>query len=327
MKVYELKMQKGGKAVYKVSLVKGPAVNDTLLYFKKEGEQIVTFADEEKREIYSLVMRPNILIPRNNINGEQAQTFYTSGTVRDCQINYFRNNGNLFTNINHSENSNASGIFPFESWIVKDSKNDKSTSMGMDSIDGDWIMGYKIDNDELWNDYIKTGKLDGLSIEATNFNYEFKKEINMSKQTTDEKTDLQKILDFILMRTEVSAKHAEEETPEEEEKPEEEMAEEEVKPEEEEEVKEADETPADETPTEREQLLMDEIVSLKGTIAQLEADKVKEETELETMKAQILAMKKETPAATKIKNVPTKQVVKTYEEMNNAEKTKFNREN
>lgn len=153
---------------YKVSVVKDPAVELTLTRFSKEkSESLITFTSEEKRVIYAVAMRPNILIPRNNIPGvnEPGWVYYTPETVEQFQQNYFKKNGNSATNINHSE-IDTTGVFPFESWIVKDKNLDKSKAIGMTDVEnGDLIMAFKIDNDDIWNE-CKNGNLDGLSIEA-----------------------------------------------------------------------------------------------------------------------------------------------------------------
>jgi len=188
MKRYELKLEDGGRGVFKVSVVKDPAIESTLVHFSKEEKEIHYFADEEKRVIYSVVMRPQMDIFRKNINGEPAKVFYTKETVEKAQINYFRQNGNAATNINHSDLSDAEGIFPFESWIVTDAKNDRAVNFGLDVLDGDWVMGLKVDNDELWEEHIKTGKLDGFSVEATNINYELKEDTKMSKEKKGKKS-------------------------------------------------------------------------------------------------------------------------------------------
>jgi len=52
-----------------------------------------------------------------------------------------------------------------ESWIVEGEK-DKSRHYGMDVPLGTWMVSMKVDNDEIWNEYIKTGAVKGFSVEA-----------------------------------------------------------------------------------------------------------------------------------------------------------------
>ena len=194
MKRYELKLVEGGLGVFKVSVVKDPAIEQTLVHFSAEKEEVSYFTDQEKKVIYSVVMRPNMDIFRKNVNGEPANVYYTEETVEQAQINYFRQNGNKATNINHSELADAEGIFPFESWIVADPETDRASNFGLDVQKGDWVMGLKVDNDELWEEHIKTGKLDGFSVEATNINYELKEDVTMKK---DEKKESGGVIAFL----------------------------------------------------------------------------------------------------------------------------------
>ena len=80
-------------------------------------------------------------------------------------------------------------------------------------------------------------------------------------------------------------------------------------------------------------MLKEKVAELEAKLATIEADKVKAETDLQTMKSEKEAIavefqkfKSETPAAKPIKNAPV-EVQKPYEQMSNFEKLKFNREN
>jgi len=310
MKVYEIIFQGEKKGVFRVSLVKDPAVEATLMKFSAE-EKPLYFLNEEKRIIYSVAMRPNMEIPRKNINGEPALVFYSDATVEMLQQNYFKQNGNSNTNINHQD-ENANGIFPFESWIVNNPDFDKSKELGLETKKGDWVMGYKIENDEVWQQ-VKDGNLDGLSVEMSGFELsEQKTNIKMSK--------LEKVIEAI---KEVFASDVApvEKTPEE-------IAAEEA-------AKMAEDMPPVEPPKDLEaenEMLKAKVAELEAKLAEIEAEKVKSETELETMKSEkesVIAsfekFKAETPAAAPIKNAPI-EVVKTYEQMSNFERLQFNKE-
>ena len=331
MKTYELIFPEGGIGVFKVSLVKNPAIETTLMKFSSEEKMY--FSNEEKRVVYAPAMIPNKMIFRNNIQGEPANVFYTAETIEKLQQNYFRNKGNFSTNLDHADN-NIEGVFPFESWIVQNKEIDKSKDMGFDVPNGTWMMGHKIDNDSVWNDYIKTGKIDGLSIEASLLHKEqLINKVNMSK--LDAVIEAIKQV-FSAEETETVVETAEVEMAEDkkedsEEAPIEDANKEAKTPEEmvdepavegavdsEEVATEAEGVDVEELKAENEALKA-ELASVKEQLAKSEADKVKAETDL-------TKMAKETPAAVAIKNAP-KEVSKKYEEMSNFEKLKFNREN
>jgi flagellar biosynthesis GTPase FlhF len=346
MKTYELKLIKGGRGVFKISVVKDGAVEGGIVKFSEEHpeKEILVFNNEEKQIFYSIVMRPNKYIFRKDINGEPARTFYTKETVEEAAVNYWRNHGNTETNINHSEDVNVQGIFPFESWLVQDPETDKSKSIGLQTFAGDWVAGYKVDSKEIWDDYIKTGKLDGLSIEAMHHKYELIPDLKMEKQKEkkeDKKSFWDELLEFVNMKKEQHSKdepapaepaekkvekHVDEKTPEEI------AAEAEAKAKEADDAAAADaekaaaepaepaEPPTPAEPTEQEQIYLDKIAALEKEIADLKAKQIETDTALETMK-------KQTPAAKKISGLPPAEKAIPYEEMTRFQKLKFNREN
>jgi hypothetical protein len=58
------------------------------------------------------------------------------------------------------------GLTLVESWIKVDAEKDKSVAYGMTDPVGTWYVSMKVDNDEIWNEYVKSGKVKGFSIEG-----------------------------------------------------------------------------------------------------------------------------------------------------------------
>ena len=52
-----------------------------------------------------------------------------------------------------------------ESWIVEDPSKDKSTLYGFSPVKGQWFTVYQL-GDKTWNEFVKTGKVKGLSLEG-----------------------------------------------------------------------------------------------------------------------------------------------------------------
>ena len=312
MKVYEITFEKD----FKVSLVKNPALEMTMVKFSEEKETPLYFANEEKREIFSVAMSPDKLIYRNNIQGEPANVFYTAETIEKFQQNYFRTNANSGTNIDHAE-FNTEGVFPFESWIVANPANDKSNELGLVTKKGDLVMGFKVDNDEVWQQ-CKDGNLDGLSIEGKVLFKEVNTNLNFTMNTEKKENLLTKIIAlFSAEPIEGEVEMAFVPKEEEEEKKEDapiEDAEEEVKVEAvAENVPIADEVAEDTATPEANDLqaendaLKKQIDELKAQLVTIEADKVKAEEDLVTMS-------KQTPAAAAIVDLPI-EVKMTAEEI------------
>jgi len=312
--IFEIFLDESLTAVHsKVSLVKDPAIELNLIKFNSEDKPMF-FANEEKREIYAVAMRPNKMIFRKNVSDligveQPANVFYSAETIEKFQKLYFQNASNASTNINHEEND-TEGIYCFESWIVKNPEIDKSKVLGLETIEGDLVMAFKIDNDEVWS-RCKAGDLDGLSIEAyfdKQLKSNFKTEINMSKPTK-----LELVIDAIKS---VFASDVEEEVKDEEvvevEEPKEEMAEE---------TPPAEEAAADDSEALKSELeeVKAELAEAKTKLADMEAEKVKAETALETMK-------KQTPKATPIPTTPKVEMKKDFKDMTPLEQYRFKKE-
>ena len=58
------------------------------------------------------------------------------------------------------------GLTAVESWIVEDKVHDKSRKYGLNVPVGTWMGAVKVNNEEIWNEYVKTNKVKGFSIEG-----------------------------------------------------------------------------------------------------------------------------------------------------------------
>ena len=302
MKKYELKYTVGEDGVFCMSTVENPATKTQLVMFDDELKAM-EFQDDEKRVIYSVAMRPNMLIPRKDINGEPAMVFYSEETVNDLQQNFFKNNSHNGATINHDKNVRKD-MYAFESWIVQDTEKDKATSLGLQVQKGDWVLAQKVDNPEVWED-IKKGKLTGFSIEAYLEPVLTQNEIEMTQEEVDAR------IKAVIQMT------AEEDASAKKKKEEEDAAAEKMKMEEEA----AKATPPADDLQKKVDELTTENVALKAKIAELEGKAVEMSAEVAAAKKVAVEMGAEMAKGIK----PDGSAPKKYEEMSNVEKAKFNR--
>ena len=183
-KIVELIIEESNEAlaIDAISLVSAPAIEQDFVFFGKEKHNL-TFAkvDEEKRMLVSPALIPNKQIFRYDPQKDQEYYVYFSPeTVRRASELYLKHNNHHKATYEHQDR--VSGVLTTESWIIEDSKKDKSTLYGFDLPKGTWMVKMKIENDELWQE-IKSGNLKGLSIEG----YFIDKMQEMSKvEPTDE---------------------------------------------------------------------------------------------------------------------------------------------
>jgi len=183
MKRYEGKYNKKSKGVFAISLVHDPATAEHFIAMAKQ-DKIVTLAkvDEEKRILMGLVLQPEQLIYRVDENGNEFEMFFSEETIRDFSQNFFQSGFQLNSKLEHD--TPIEGVTFTESWLVADPKKDKSAAYGLSYPVGSWLVSMKVDNNDIWNNYIKTGELRGFSIdgmvELEEVNY--KTDIQMSKE-------------------------------------------------------------------------------------------------------------------------------------------------
>lgn len=342
MKKYELQYTVGDDGVFCMSLVENPATKTQLVMFDDESK-LLQFQDDDKQIVYSVAMRPNMLIPRKDVNGEPAMVFYTEDTIADLQQNFFKKNYHNGSTINH-DGKVREDLYIFESWIVQDPEKDKATLLGMQVQKGDWITAQKIENAEVWQD-VKSGKLTGFSIEAYLEPVLINNKVEMTKEEIDAR--IKRVLmesnlgtkytiedkDYFIDKIEVGGlvtdgdgnpiPNAEMEIEKTKIKTDDkgvileavtEVEQEEEKP----------APPAEDKTAELQKIIDDknlEINDLKAKITELEAKKTEMSAEVLAAKKVALEMAEEMKKGIK----PDAKPAKKYEEMSNAEKAKFNR--
>jgi len=170
-------------AIDAISLVTSPAIEQDFVYFGKEKNNL-TFAkvDEEKRMLVSPALIPNKQIFRHDPNTDSDYYVYFSpDTVRKASELYLKHNNHHKATYQHQDR--VSGILTVESWIIEDTKLDKSTLYGYSLPVGTWMVKLSISNDEIWSK-IKAGELKGLSIEGY-FTNKFE-QMNKKQPTTEQ---------------------------------------------------------------------------------------------------------------------------------------------
>jgi hypothetical protein len=77
---------------------------------------------------------------------------------------FFQNGNQSNATFEHQES--IKGLTVVESWIVEDTEKDKSNLYNLNVPVGTWMGTIKVENEVIWKDYIKTGKVKGFSIEG-----------------------------------------------------------------------------------------------------------------------------------------------------------------
>lgn len=164
MKLYELQIEDKEDEVFAISLVENPAIQSDFMYFQNEKE-LIKFAsvDNEKRTLIGPILIPDKRILRVEADGSPYEVFFTKDTVAKLAQNFLMKKYNDQATLEHD--AKIKGVHLVESW-VKDGQFDKSNNYGLNLPKGTWVGMFKITDDKIWNDYVKTGKVKGFSIEG-----------------------------------------------------------------------------------------------------------------------------------------------------------------
>jgi hypothetical protein len=123
-------------------------------------------AIEDKQMLIGPAMKPNKLISRVDEEGNPYYVYFTEDAIKRIAYKMMADKIIDKVNIEHDGQKFVDGAYLVESWIVEDPEKDKSLLYGFKPTKGEWFTMYKIENKDVWNNYVKTGKVKGFSIEG-----------------------------------------------------------------------------------------------------------------------------------------------------------------
>jgi hypothetical protein len=145
-----------------ISVVENPAIEEDFIALKAEEIKLAE-VNKEKRILMGALLIPNKPIYRRSGEDEYYIYFSRETVLKASQLYLMSGNQNNSTLEHQYE---LSGLSLVESWIVEDQVHDKSRKYGMEVPIGTWMGAVKVNNDEVWENYVKTGKVKGFSIEG-----------------------------------------------------------------------------------------------------------------------------------------------------------------
>ena len=145
-----------------ISVVENPAIEEDFIALNSNIIELAE-ADKEKKLLVGALLIPNKPIYRKS-GEEEYYIYFSKDTVRKASQMYLMNGNQSNATLEHEHDIN--GLTLVESWIVEDEVHDKTRKYGMNVPVGSWVGSVKVNNDEVWNDYVKSGKVKGFSIEG-----------------------------------------------------------------------------------------------------------------------------------------------------------------
>ena len=171
-----------------ISIVENPAIEEDFVALATQKIEFAT-QNDEKRILMGAALIPNKPIYRRN-GEEEFYVYFSKDTIRKASELFFQNGNQNKSTLEHQ--AELKGLSVVESWIVEDEQKDKSRIYGLEMPVGTWMVSMKVNNDDIWTNYVKTGKVKGFSIEGY-----FVDKVNFASQEMTEEEAATEVLMMI----------------------------------------------------------------------------------------------------------------------------------
>lgn len=165
MKLFELFIDESEEmtGVNALSLVENPAIMSDWVALGDQKKVMLAEVNADKQILMGAALIPNKPIYRE-MNGEEFYIFFSEETVAKAAEMFFKKHNQQNATLEHDQR--IDGMTVFESWIVEDPQLDKSKKYGLDVPKGTWMVSMKVDDQNIWDNYVKNNRVFGFSIEG-----------------------------------------------------------------------------------------------------------------------------------------------------------------
>ena len=130
------------------------------------GEFQFAAINDEQQILAGPLMIADKLIPRVDNEGNKYYVFFDADGIKKLAYKLMKNKLVDAVNIEHNADQKVDDITLVETWLVDDPEKDKSAAYGYKLSKGSWFGVYKVNNKQVWDDYVKTGRVKGFSVEG-----------------------------------------------------------------------------------------------------------------------------------------------------------------
>jgi hypothetical protein len=171
-----------------ISVVENPAIESNFVALKSEEIKLAEVSNE-KRILMGAVLIPEKPIYRRN-GEDEYYIYFSKDTVNKASQLFFKNGNQSNWTLEHDKQ--IKGLTVVESWIVEDTQKDKSALYNLNVPVGSWMASVKVEDDTIWNEYVKSGKVKGFSLEGY-----FADKLEEKKQLSKKETIVEQIKKLI----------------------------------------------------------------------------------------------------------------------------------
>ena len=165
MNLYEMIIDENNlmSGVNALSLVESPAIMSDWVALGDQKPVLLAEVNADKQILLGAALIPDKPIYRN-MGGEEFYIYFSKDTIAKAAEMFFKRSNQNNATLEHQQP--IEGMTIFESWIVDNPEFDKSKQYGLDVPAGTWMVSMKVDNKDIWDNYVKNNKVFGFSIEG-----------------------------------------------------------------------------------------------------------------------------------------------------------------
>jgi hypothetical protein len=197
--IIELTLEDLEQGVDATALVENPAIQRNWMAFKEHKDFKFKTHNEDKRILAGALMVADFPMYRN-MNGKEFFVKFSSETIEELADRMVLNNKLTAFNFEHDSKKELADMH-IQQFFIINTELGVNTPIGFEELPNGSLFAFvKVNNEQVWNDYVKTGIVKGFSIEGNfatkeefseqTFLKEFQTIINMTdKKTANTKLD------------------------------------------------------------------------------------------------------------------------------------------
>jgi hypothetical protein len=186
--IIELTLEELEQGIDATALVENPAIQRNWMAFKEHKSYEFKTHDNDKRILAGALMVADFPMYRN-MNGKEFFVKFSSETIEQLADRMVLNNKLTAFNFEHDSKKELADMH-IQQFFIINTELGVNTPIGFEELPNGSLFAFvKVNNEQVWNDYVKTGIVKGFSIEG---NFATKEEFS-EQQIINELEQINKI--------------------------------------------------------------------------------------------------------------------------------------
>jgi uncharacterized protein YfcZ (UPF0381/DUF406 family) len=163
--IIELTLEELEQGIDATALVENPAIQRNWMAFKEHKDFKFKTHNEDKRILAGALMVADFPMYRN-MNGKEFFVKFSSETIEQLADRMVLNNKLTAFNFEHDSKKELADMH-IQQFFIINTELGVNTPIGFEELPNGSLFAFvKVNNEQVWNDYVKTGIVKGFSIEG-----------------------------------------------------------------------------------------------------------------------------------------------------------------